>query len=156
MASVKKGAIKVRLSYSTDNGATWLPASPVDLWASDYSVTVPPEKAIEQEFEEAGRIRRVMKGRIKVMLHFKEDQFGSNDTNDANLVYVQDWLRQPLLRIWTHDGAASPAGVNVDGRSYFASATNTNYVVTDEGDEPDIETDFKKTFVLNLESRDWV
>jgi hypothetical protein len=144
----------VRLSYSTDGGSTWLPATAVDLWASEFSVTVPLEMAIEQKFEQARRIRRVFKGRIKVIVKFAQDNFGSNDTNDTKLCYVEDWQRKPLLRIWTHDGAASPAGVNVDGKSYFASATNTYYVVPDEGNEPDIESDFRKTFELKLEARD--
>ena len=145
--------ITVRLSYSTDDGATWLPATPLDVIADEYSCIVVNELAIEQKFAQARRIRRVFTGRAKITLRVSERNFGArHDTSDAKFIAVQDWLRQPLLRIWTHDGAATPAGVNIDGRSYFASASNTNYVVPDEGEEGDVATAFRKSFTLELVS----
>ena len=157
MAQVNPGRIKVRLRYSQDGGTTWLPASPIDLWSGQYSCTVPPEQCIEQKFEQYGRIRSVNKGRIYITIKFDEDQFGTiHDSSDANLLHVEAWLRGTLLRIWTHDGAGSPSGVNVDGKSYFATETNTNYVITDEGTEPDIHSDFLKSFTIKVKSRDRV
>lgn len=152
----RPGHIKVRFQYSTDNGATWLPASPVDLWASEYSLTVPLETAIEQKFEQARRIRRVFKGRVTLSLTLSGENFGANDTNDVKLNFAEDWLRKPLLRIWTHNGAATPAGVNVEGRSYFASASNTNYVLPDPETEAEIISDFRKNFEMKLQMRDVV
>lgn len=157
MASARPGQISVRLRYSNDGGTTWLPTTAIDLWASEFSLVVSPELAIEQKFEQARRVRRVFKGRIYLTVKFAEDQFGANhDSGDAKLVSVQTWQRGTLLRVWTHDGKTSPAGVNVDGYSYFATETNTNYIVSDEDSEPEIRTDFLKSHTLKLMSRDVV
>jgi hypothetical protein len=148
------GTIYVRLDYSMDGGTTWLPTTAVDLRASEYSVTVPPETVIEQKFEAYRRLREIRKGRIKVYLKFDADNFGSHDTGDTKLCYVQDWLRKPLLRIWTHNGAATPAGVNVDGRSYFAASNNAYFLWPDGDPEVDILSDFIKFHEVRLKSRD--
>lgn len=151
--------IFVRLQYSLDGGTTWLPASPghVDLVAQLYSCIVIPERVIEQKFQAAGRKRVVDKGRVKLTLSFLEDQFTTTaDPSNVKFLYLQAWIRRPLLRIWTHDGAASPSGVNVDSYSYFASATNTNYLIPDDGLEPEIRTSMLRSFEVVLESRDWI
>lgn len=158
MASIQVGTLFVRLSYSTDSGTNWLPASPVDLKASEFALTVPIETAIEQQFDYKRRKRKVSKGRPRLYVKFDADNFGAvHDSSDAKLQHVEDWLRQSggLLRVFTHDGAASPTGVSPENRNYFATANNTNYVLpVNEGDEPDIVSMFVKRFELVVETRD--
>lgn len=156
MGSIMTGTVYVRLMYSTDGGSTWLPNSPTDLRAAQYAITVPTEVAIEQNFDYKRRIRRVMKGRPKLYLKFDADQFGQvNDASDAKLQYVEDWLRaEGLLRVFIHDGKASPTGLSPEGRTYFATSNNTYYVIPEEGAEPDIVSSFHKTFELTLMTRD--
>lgn len=162
MASTRPGEIFIRLEYSTDGGTTWLPSTKIDLRAGEYTLTRLAEGVIEQRFEEAGRIRRVRKGRGKLVAVLSEANFGAADTNDAKLIFVEDWLVvDALLRVQIHDGAASPAGLSVDGRAYFsysAGSPNTNYVVPDQADpeEPDILSDFRKSHTLTLITRDWL
>lgn len=144
--------------YSTDNGTTWLPATATD---ADFAVhkftcTVPLERVIEQKFQASGRKRVVDKGRIKLTLVLQEDNFTpAADSSGAKLAYVQDWMRKPLLRVFLHTGNGT-TGVSLDGRAYFASASNTVYVIPDEGAEPEIETENFKSITLSLESRDWI
>lgn len=153
--AVEKGAPLVfRLDYSTDGGLTWLPSTPVYVTMGRYSVTVVPEEAAPtQKFQAGGRIRPITKGRIKVVLEvLGPGQInGTSDAAQALLAWLDDYTRFPLLRI------SHAAGVTINGRNYFASASNTVYLVDDgESEEPDLRNSAHKRKVLVLKSRDWV
>lgn len=156
MASVQSGTIFVKLTYSNDGGSTWLPASPTNFRVARFALTVPVETVLKQDFEYKQRVRKIRKGRPKLVLELDSDQFGAvHDSTDAKLNEVEDWLRGALLRVFTNDGAASPAGIAVEGRTYFNTSTNTNYVEPEsDNPEADIVTSFRKSFKLVLIARD--
>lgn len=143
-----------RLSYSTDGGTTWLPSTPVDLRLSVYACTITPERVLERTYQANYRMEVVDKGRVKLALTIDRDVF-FDDTTSALLVFAQDWLRKPLLRVFLHTGDGS-TGVTVDGRTYFATSNNTNYVIPESGLEPDIEGDRIKSLTMTLRMRDVV
>lgn len=138
--------IKVTFSYSTDPVTTWTSAVYI---AEDYKIDVIQEMVVEQRFQEEHRIRRIYKGRVKVLLRIPLTEFDeTNDPTHARYVWLQDWLRKPTLRIYTHDGTS---GLSIDGRSYFDNASNQNYVVPEEEIEPENVQEDIKFFDLHLE-----
>jgi hypothetical protein len=141
--------IWVRFGWSTD---------PVDVWQTedylceDYQITEEPVLKIEQKFQDQGRVRRVFRGRVSVLLRIPMTEFDADsDPTHARFVWLQRWLRKPTLRIFLHDGATPPAGVPVDGLSYFTAEDNENYVVPVEDTRAQNEQEDVKYFDILLE-----
>lgn len=142
---------KIILAYSLDDGASWnTPTSTAlsggDFYAEDIAIHVAPEIVIDDMFQQKRKLRRIFDGRIKVRIRFDFGEFDeTKDPLHARFVWLQDWLRQPLLRISTD-------GVSFDGRSYFSSLSNTYYVVPEsDGNEPDNNLETVKRFTISLE-----
>jgi hypothetical protein len=142
-----KTELTFQFDYSEDGGGTWKETVPVTFKVRNWDVKLPNELLVEHILDENNEIVRYFAPRVRLRLVLDVINFDSTvDSTHASYVWMQKWLARAgtaILRI-SHD-----TGETLDGINYWASSTNTYYVVPQPEQEADkINADWRKLDIV--------
>jgi hypothetical protein len=143
-----KTTLTFRFDYSEDGGTTWLESTPKTFTVRDWDLKIPNELIVEHVLDADNEIIRFWAGRITLRIKVDVPNFlKSVDTDNANWLWLQAWIRKPLKRI-SHDSTEK-----LDGTTYFQSATNAYYVEVESESEGEKVNDDWRVMELTLQVR---